>query len=111
MTERERLVELLKLADENAQMKLITGYSEVIEDNADYLLENGVIVPPCKVGEDIYNVLPYGFFKGRIFKEKVKGFAISIITDKSIFPIRMIGDDVFLTREEAEQALKGGGEE
>lgn len=25
-----------------------------IEDLADYLLANGVIVPPCKVGDDIY---------------------------------------------------------
>lgn len=47
MTERERLIELL---DQNC------GYSEEqkAETLADYLLANGVIVPPCKVGDKVY---------------------------------------------------------
>lgn len=48
MTERERLIELLskKMSNEIA-IKIV----------ADYLLENGVIVPLCKVGDTIYEII------------------------------------------------------
>ena len=47
MTDRDRLIELLfKVAKE----KDCPQPCEI----ADYLLANGVIVPPCKVGDDIY---------------------------------------------------------
>ena len=57
MTERERLVELLKndscespmLCDPNCKYANLERCYE--ERTADYLLENGVIVPPVKVGE------------------------------------------------------------
>jgi hypothetical protein len=54
MTDRDRLIELLKGADNNASQKLIMDYDDAIADNADYLLANGVIVPPCKVGDTVY---------------------------------------------------------
>ena len=38
----------------------LDDFSEVDEENtsdiADYLLENGVIVPPCKVGDTVYEL-------------------------------------------------------
>ena len=57
MTERERLIELLKsdscespmLCDPNCKYANLKRCYE--ERTADYLLENGVIVPPVKVGE------------------------------------------------------------
>lgn len=42
--QRERLVELLKKADESASNKMITDYEDAIRDNADYLIANGVTV-------------------------------------------------------------------
>ena len=54
MTERERLIELLKKADNSAASRGITNYEDAIADNADYLLANGVICPPCKVGDTVY---------------------------------------------------------
>ena len=49
MTDRDRLIELLKKADDNASRKLITDYDDAIADNADYLLANGVVkVVRCK---------------------------------------------------------------
>lgn len=54
MTERERLIELLKKADNSAASRGITNYEDAIADNADYLLANGVIVPPCKVGDTVW---------------------------------------------------------
>ena len=48
MTERERLIELL-LEWGNKENDGVRAKSI-----ADYLLANGVIVPPCKVGDKIY---------------------------------------------------------
>lgn len=54
MTERERLIELLKKAPLcNRDFDL--QYSDAtIAKIADYLIANGVIVPPCKVGDKVY---------------------------------------------------------
>jgi hypothetical protein len=85
---------------------------------ADYLLANGVIVPPCKVGDTVYMVIA-GDFDLFISKEKVtevgsKGFHIS-----DFFPPKddigdfisyeSIGKNVFLTYEEADKAIEERG--
>ena len=46
MTERERLIELLKNVPRNTRA--------FYDQFADYLLANGVVVPPCKVGDTVY---------------------------------------------------------
>lgn len=56
---RERLKELLKNAPRNASM--------FFDQYADYLLANGVIVPPCKVGDWIWYV-----YRNEINKAKVE---------------------------------------
>ena len=48
MPDRDRLIELHKQAFEHL---LETGKEFSHENYADYLLANGVIVPPCKVGD------------------------------------------------------------
>ena len=46
---RDRLMELLKKADKNAEMKFITDYEDAILDNAEYLIANDVVpVVRCK---------------------------------------------------------------
>ena len=52
MTERERLIEIIVTA-ENEVFRAFpyTNSTKRIEMVADYLLENGVIVPPVKMGE------------------------------------------------------------
>ena len=60
MTERERLIELLKndsckspmLCDPNCKYANLARCYE--ERTADFLLENGVIVPPVKMGDIVY---------------------------------------------------------
>ena len=76
MTERERLIELLK--EVNTMRNMRQGLGEC----ADYLLANGVIVPPCKVGDTVYtNISMQGWYmrkKNRPYKakeEKLKGGA------------------------------------
>lgn len=97
MSERERLIKLL---DQNC------GYVEEqkAEMLADYLLENGVIVPLVKVGDTVYQTDT----AGQIYASTVK----NIIYDTSsiAFDERAIGTTVFLTKEQAEKALKGGAE-
>lgn len=49
MSERERLVELIK----TTLFENIGKSVNLAKNIADYLLQNGVIVPPCKVGDII----------------------------------------------------------
>ena len=92
---RDKLIELL-----GCEGSVITANDFVIV--ADYLLENGVIVPPCKVGDKVYWV-----DNGKIKCEEV--FEISIHIDGILIhtgiQFCLKPDAVFLTKEEAEQAL------
>lgn len=112
MTERERLNELLKSCgyiDEQFSGRL-----------ADFLLENGVIVPPVKVGDTVYtNISWQGWYlrdKDKPYKAKVVYIGITgsknyvnVVYGKNdnmlTFTFDEIGDRIFLTREEAEKAL------
>lgn len=114
MTERERLIDLL-LEWGNKENDGVRA-----ESIADYLLENGVIVPPCKIGDTVYYICPQSTIvltKGVIYAAKVVrivvlniGTALDIqIYEKGVTEIPSVSDfgkTVFLTREEAEQALK-----
>ena len=87
---------------------------------ADHLLANGVIVPPCKVGDTVFIIdegdegsepyvldvviTAYGY--------DVSGFWATInlplgLKMSAHFGERMFGKTVFLTSEEAERAMKG----
>lgn len=114
MTERERLIELLnKKYDHFCDQCGVNKDSHYTENLADYLLANGVIVPPCKVGDKLYVA---GEFTGQIVVLTVG--CISITKNDTyyhcegnitVYGKQQIGKTVFLTKEEAEQALKGNG--
>ena len=86
---------------------------------ADHLLANGVICPPCKVGDTVYFILE-NEGKEEIFMDIVKGiedtrysdtyFEIkkppTIITMVGRIPYEFFGKGVFLSREDAEKALE-----
>lgn len=113
MTDRERLIDLIIEAKRtDPETGSFTDYL------ADYLLEHGVIVLPCKVGdtvysydEDLYALLDYRInqitlsdgnptlYSGVCFNEDVLLSDIDFVESD-------IGKTVFLTREEAEKALK-----
>lgn len=88
---------------------------ETITQIAEHLAENGVIVPPVKVGETVYRTT--GVFKGREIHAGVVEQVIVHNDDRKIWfyvhghPIHFtadnLGRDVFFTREEAEKALRG----
>ena len=90
--DRERLIDLMI---EAKRTEPETGsFTEYL---ADYLLEHGVIVPPCKVGDTLYCE---SAIKGHITYLKAPDLEW-IFENREFF-----GKEIFLTREEAEQALK-----
>ena len=104
MTDRERLIEILKLGscpspylcDENCKYANLERCYE--ERTADLLLEHGVIVLPCKVGDTLFCE---SAIKGHITYLEAPNLEW-IVENRELF-----GKEIFLTREEAERALKG----
>lgn len=115
---RDRLIELIKQKQE-AGWRFAGGgcITDVFNSElADYLIEQGVIVPPCKVGDTVYKIC--SVFDESTLKSKkvIKTTVIDFVSSASfiiesrglIMDERDFGKTVFLTREEAEQALRGG---
>ena len=102
-------------------------YEEYVEAVAEKLIDEGVIVPPCNVGDTVYKtlitddtkepaiwevVITYGEIDMRAVSEK--SYLIGHIKDENCgvdIDFCEFGKTVFLTREEAEQALKGANNE
>lgn len=111
---KEKLKELLIKADENAAGKMVMDYKDAVDDIADYLLANGVIVPPCKVGAKVA-VVTSQTSNGRnnyIFEDTITHYRICdgvtiMCFDNHLGVPHWSWDNVFLSREEAEAALKG----
>lgn len=104
MTERERLIELM---GEAKRTDPETGsWTEYL---ADYLLDNGIIVLPCKVGDVVY--FPYN---GQIDELKVVCFVKYGYTTAAFFNAELsesceicnFDKIVFLTKEDAEKHLQ-----
>lgn len=112
---RDRLIELLKNAPRNTRA--------FYDQYADYLIANGVIVPPCKVGDDVYiyiaeidAVCPakvteiYKDYQTtstpvwiELFYKTENGKSHGVTLSCDVFKLLCRS-----TKEEAEQALKGG---
>ena len=123
MTERERLTELIMNTPKIPV--IINGRAQgrtyqTARNIADHLLANGVIVPPCKVGDTVYYLntqYHMALYRNKVYEAKVArivvtslGVALVIhIRDDSgcceVPDIRDFGKTVFLTLEEAEKAL------
>ena len=110
MTEREKLIELMSTAGWN-----IFSDAQAKEQLADYLLANGVIVLPVDI---IGNTLWFINCDDNIVCNKIDRITISDRHDVYIFlqnsdnePYELsdIGKFLFLTREEAEEALTERG--
>ena len=108
---RDKLIELL----DEFYYTIASITRDDIENITRHLLENGVIVPPCKVGDTVYYLKRnYHTHMEKVTSGKVEGITITpngiclyVDTHANKLPY---GKRVFLTSEEAEQALKGGAE-
>ena len=85
-----------------------------IEEVVNYLLENSVIVPPCKIGDIFYGLneakTDYHAYEVLGFKwGKRRGDDENVLFILSIHDTEFVwGEEAFLTQVEAEKALKGG---
>ena len=118
MNERERLIELLQ----NVPSQYVG--SRGVGTIADYLLANGVIVLPCKVGDTVYVKWSSKIYPAKVyalrwdtrknnFRVCVEGrFEINSYSGsythrcRAAFAWDNVGKTVFLTKEEAEKALE-----
>ena len=117
---RDRLIELIKECDKREsdimfKEKRAMSFDEWCGLYADCLIENGAILPPCKVGDTLYDISE--FVNGCSYPEIYEYTCeyITIFKDKdgeTVFEIDAInfrfndfGKTVFLTREDAEKAL------
>ena len=98
MTDRERLTALLMARAGDCLGK---GGALNCSRLAEYLLEHGVIVPPCKVGDTVYSI------EMRIVDKRLKYKVCEIPFSLTLWENGW--KDIFLTREEAERALKEWG--
>lgn len=115
---RERLIELLHYVAKNVKKFKTSGF---IESLADYLLANGVIVQPCEFQQKVYVLPTIENGLQDITEMKCIGFSLSfdsyvanLITDKNKLyqpGFGRFGKTVFLTKEEAEAALRGSAEQ
>ena len=102
---RDRLIKLLR--DSGCSDEF-----ETFEDIADYLIENGVIVPPCKVGDKIYYI-----GDGDVQELNIEfititenGLEYGVNFGDNTIPIYefWVGKKLYYyTKEEAEKALRG----
>lgn len=121
---RDRLIELIEQGDKSFankyEGKVMSHLDELYGFLADYLLANGVIVPPCYIGQEIWHNTKH--YDGRIETRKGKVSMLQQKADKS-WKIRItvrssvwdfspdeIGVRYFFSKEDAENALKGGAE-
>ena len=121
--ERDKLIRLIMKA--NSPLISPTRAKQL----ADYLLDNNIIVPPCKIGDTIYKLILFKDRTGFYVEHQVVGFHVGelpklrghkrdqyfIVWHKETNSIshlnfEQIGKTVFFTKEEAEKALKGGND-
>lgn len=126
---RDRLVELIaegrELCDQipcEGCTRSCKGLNDCIAKvQADHLLVNGVIVPPCKVGDLVYYLNFYNhlmlykdkYYEAEVIRIVITKHGVSVIIrirgEHTTYEIPDVefGKTVFLTREEAKRALKG----
>lgn len=114
MTDRDRLIEFIK----DSLKRHIGKSCNLAENITDDLLANGVIVPPCKVGAEIFGVFDNDDEQRKeIYEGKVLCFSLdenNLLWAKMRYKncltywhtIDDFGKTVFLTKEEAEEKLK-----
>lgn len=112
MTQREKLVEILskKIC---THVDILDGsvdgvsYKEIL---ADFLIENGVTVPECKIGDTVYMVISMEHTKHRPFIHEEKVEFVGVTTENVFgglcpLPSEKFGKEYFLNEAEAEAAL------
>ena len=133
--QRERLVELLEEASAEAgkyfrettkkvlaekgrfSSKEDIDRKNIYEIEADYLLANGVIAQPCKVGQELWDIhynkprkweVVYLGYNGEEWHINIHWWKDRHNFKTMSITYPFVGKMWYLTKEEAEEALKGG---
>ena len=96
MDVREKLIEIL----EEPCGGLYPAY-----ELADYLLDNGVTVQECKLGDKIYQADDVRIYESTISEITLTAKHTIFVTENIAFDERAIGKSVFLSYDEAEAHL------
>ena len=109
---RDRLVEMIFQGDEKCSEQdcrdckhhgnEFCGFEHI----ADYLIENGVIVLLCKVGDRVYQTDGVRIYELEVLDVSIHKNMPYYETESIDFDTRAIGTSIFLTKAEAEQKLK-----
>ena len=107
MTDRDRLIHKIM------SLKKPTISLQTAMDIVDAVIDEGVIVPPCKVGDKLYQIVDMSHTGCKSF---VSDFPITVLPYQiyylnlmggiSAIPFENFGKTVFLTKEEAEAELE-----
>ena len=116
MTDRDRSIELFKKIEYTPfpEMTMKSNLGNQFTDYAlncivDEILANGVIVPPCKVGQIVWLIRTGKIEETTVEKIVLKdgGLYLKLLCNSFYeTTCRSIGKTVFLTKEEAEEKLK-----
>lgn len=115
---KERLIELIKNAPRltfAAGGRLQGRTYQTVSNIAKHLLANGVIVPPCKVGDVLYYLANFGdelfIDEIRVTEVGTKHIFASAYKDdendiQDVYVYSDLGESLFFAREEAEKKLR-----
>ena len=111
---RDRLIEIINNCAK--QPIMIEGLEHWSDTIADYLLENGVIVPPCKVGDTVWYIdTNYNIQKAEVTCIDIRSTSKSLIATRYVWEteetvklalmFEHLNEGYCLTKEQAEKAL------
>ena len=96
--QQERIIQLLEQIPVNSTISH--------EEFANYLLDNAIIAPPCKLGDSVYFVYPVkGIVERKVKRFQLGSYGLMFVTGAGATPIDELGKTVFLKIEDAELAL------
>lgn len=107
MSDRERLIRRLIAA---ASFPYSMDSRSEIELLADYLIENGVVIPPCKVGDTVYYIAGKKVYKSKCHAITLQPSMQIHLYDYDGDNARYSTKNVFRTRAEAENELAKRGD-
>lgn len=127
LVERSELDKALALKQEQGQdltVKTIFKFMDEkkalqaeIDDYKQKIKDGTLVEPPCKIGDKVYHIYRKPFSDYSIDEEIVRGYEYDVKDDWRLIlttfepSIRCMGNNLFLTREEAEQKAKELNEE
>ena len=114
MNDKEKLISLLILTDpnpytcesESGSCELTTCTECRARSTADLLIENGVTVQECKLGDKIYQTDGVRIYESIIGEITLTAKRTIFVTENIAFDERAIGNSVFLSYADAEAHLR-----